>query len=190
MTNLRFDEKDIGRDILCVFAITACALVMGVTALHSQSEQARQVTRSAGTSCEAVPIDSVSDVNSLAAALQNRIAGLQISTRTGHVGSGTGTRVRGNSSVTGSNEPLIVVDDIPLRSVRTNTVTRSFSAQSFIGALDFLDPSDIAQVDILRGPAATTRYGMDAAGGVIRVYTKRGQQKGGSSARPKSRCPN
>ena len=189
MSNLRLKMAHFHRGVLIAFGLTTFAIAAGVSGLSAQSGQTMQVTRAAGSSCESVSMDSVSDVNGLASALQNRIAGLQISTRMGHAGAGTGTRLRGNGSASGSNEPLIVVDDIPIRSIRTSTVTRSFTAQSLMSALDFIDPTDIGRVEILRGPAATILYGMDAADGVIRVYTKRGVQKGGNRTGTNVRCP-
>ncbi|MFC1640356.1 TonB-dependent receptor plug domain-containing protein, partial [Gemmatimonadota bacterium] len=154
-----------------------------------QSGQSPPVTRSSGSSCESIPIDSVNDAKSLARALQSRVAGMDIFSASAHAGSGSSVRMRGNASVSGSNEPLIVVDDIPLRSVRTSSIRQHADATRIMNPLDFVDPSDVVRVEVLRGPAATTMYGMAAANGAILIYTKHGQKAGGAQTDSKVRCP-
>lgn len=86
---------------------------------------------------------------------------------------GAGYRIllRGVNSVTGSNDPLIYVDGIRLTSGQAGALIAGVSNRS---SLDFLDPSDIARVEVVRGPSASARFGMQAAGGLILIYTKRG----------------
>jgi TonB-dependent SusC/RagA subfamily outer membrane receptor len=97
--------------------------------------------------------------------------------------------MRGNASAGASNEPLIVIDDVVIRPVRISAVDRRTTTEPAMNALDFVNPADIEYVDVLRGPAATTQYGADAANGVIRIYTKRGRPKGGYPASSRVRCP-
>jgi TonB-dependent SusC/RagA subfamily outer membrane receptor len=97
--------------------------------------------------------------------------------------------MRGNASALASNEPLIVVDDMPIRPMQTASITRYSERTRTLNPLDFVDPADVVRVEVLRGPAATTLYGMEAANGAIRIYTKRGQSKGGTQADSKVRCP-
>jgi len=97
--------------------------------------------------------------------------------------------MRGNASVSASNEPLIVVDDIPIRAVQTSSITRRPGETRTLNPLDFVDPADVVRVEVLRGPAATTMYGMEAANGAIRIYTKRGEKTGGRQTNTRVRCP-
>ncbi len=179
----------LGRAV-CVVVSVACAVLGTSARAQTQAgETTRRAAPATGSSCQSIPRDTLSAAANLSAELQGRIPGLQIFSTTARGGAGTLIRLRGNGSVGGSNEPLIYVDDIRIASVRISNVTRSVTAQSMLNALDFLDLADIAQVDVLRGPAATTLYGMDAANGVIRIYTKRGQKKGGYQAESRVRCP-
>ena len=190
MPNLRFTS---GRFRCHAGAITvgcAFALLFGVSHANSQTGDAPQPTpRATGSSCESIPIDSVNDAKSLANVLQGRIAGMDIFSASAHAGSGSRVRMRGNASVSGSNEPLIVVDGVPIRSVRTSSITRRLGDTRTLNPLDFVDPSDVVRVEVLRGPAATTLYGMEAANGAIRIYTKRGPKRGGAQANSEVRCP-
>ncbi|WP_158563386.1 SusC/RagA family TonB-linked outer membrane protein [Chitinophaga silvatica] len=91
-------------------------------------------------------------------ALQGRAAGLEIQ-RTGTApGAGAQIRIRGTRSISGSNDPLVVVDGIP-----------------FEGSLNDLNPGDIASIDVLKDASATAIYGSRGANGVIIVTSKRGK---------------
>jgi TonB-dependent SusC/RagA subfamily outer membrane receptor len=89
--------------------------------------------------------------------------------------------------VSQSNVPLVYVDDIRVSPVRVASASsRSPTVQSLITALDLVDPLDVARVEVLRGPAAAWDYGMDAANGVILIYTKHGPK---AAADSRARCP-
>lgn len=92
--------------------------------------------------------------------LQNLAAGVQVSSGTGVPGETVRVRVRGATSLTGSNEPLFVIDGIP--------VTDS-------SALNDIPPSDIKSMDVLKDASAAAIYGSRAANGVVLVTTKRGE---------------
>ena len=92
-------------------------------------------------------------------ALQGRIAGVDISQTSTRPGATMQIRIRGDRSLTGSNDPLIVLDGIP-----------------FIGSLGDINPNDIKSVDILKDASATAIYGSRGANGVILVTTNRGQR--------------
>lgn len=110
-------------------------------------------------------ITSASDV------LQGRAAGVQINTTDGQVGSGSNLRIRGNSSATQSNNPLIYVDGVRMEN---GSINNSDEIGTRMSALDAINPADIDRIEIVKGPAATTLYGTEAAGGVIQIFTKRG----------------
>jgi len=190
MPNLRFQFGHRPRETVLRISVPLCLLLFCNSAVHSQTGTQQEATpRASGSSCESVPVDSVNDAASLARALEGRIAGLNIFSSSGHVGSGSRVRLRGNASASGSNEPLIIIDDVPIRPVPTTSITRYSSAERSMNPLDFVDPADVVRVEVLRGPAATTLYGMEAANGAIRIYTKRGLKRGGSQADSKVRCP-
>lgn len=97
--------------------------------------------------------------SNMVSALQGRVAGLEIQ-RTGSTpGSGNQIRIRGERSINGSNDPLVVLDGIPFEG----------------GNLNDINPNDIASVDVLKDASATAIYGSRGANGVILVTTKRGK---------------
>ena len=92
--------------------------------------------------------------------LQNLAAGVQVSSGTGVPGETVRVRVRGATSLTGSNEPLFVIDGIPV---------------SGASALNDIPPSDIKSMDVLKDASAAAIYGSRAANGVVLITTKRGE---------------
>jgi TonB-linked SusC/RagA family outer membrane protein len=113
----------------------------------------------------------------VARALTGKAAGVNIAQTSGLSGSGTNIIIRGYSSITGSNQPLFVVDGIPFNS-DTNTdgnfIEGATNASSRF--LD-LDPNSIESISILKGLSATTLYGSAGRSGVILVTTKSGNTK-------------
>jgi TonB-linked SusC/RagA family outer membrane protein len=113
-------------------------------------------------------------------ALQGRIAGVQIVGASGEAGASTNINIRGITSFTGSNQPLFIVDGIPVSNDldRTNGGPNGTlgGPQSSNRALD-IAPENIESIDVLKGPAAAALYGSRAASGAIIITTKAG--KGG-----------
>jgi TonB-linked SusC/RagA family outer membrane protein len=102
----------------------------------------------------------VRDISTLLAA---REPGLSAITSAGLTGEGARIRIRGNASLTQSNEPVIFIDGIRINNGGART-----------SRLDDIDPSTIERVEILKGAAAATLYGTEASNGVIQIFTKMG----------------
>lgn len=98
--------------------------------------------------------------------LQGRAAGVQIQQNSGAPGASSSIRIRGISSISGSNEPIFVIDGVIVDSGTGQTGQNAFAS---------INPSDIASIDILKDASATAIYGSRAANGVIQITTKRGQ---------------
>lgn len=109
--------------------------------------------------------------------IQGKAAGVQITTASGEPGAGVNIRVRGTSSVRANNNPLFVVDGVPLAgddvSAGGPNVGRGTSAAR--NPLNFLNPNDIASIDILKDASATAIYGSRGANGVVLITTKSGR---------------
>ncbi|MBW1655580.1 SusC/RagA family TonB-linked outer membrane protein [Flavobacterium quisquiliarum] len=108
-------------------------------------------------------------------AMQGKAAGVDVSSneRPGTVGSIT---IRGARSISASNAPLYVVDGIPLNSrLVTDASTGKISVDANSGGIDFLNPTDIETIDVLKDASATAIYGSRGANGVIIVTTKKGK---------------
>ncbi len=121
----------------------------------------------------AVQRGPVRDVQQL---LNGRAAGVTILQNSGVVGSGATVRIRGVSSFSLSNQPLIYVDGVRVDNAQgTGPTNQGFGASTTSRWNDF-SPDDIETIEIVRGPAASTLYGTEAANGVIQIITKKGSQ--------------
>lgn len=129
-------------------------------------------------------LNSAPNKNALEA-LRGKAAGVKITTGSGSVGASNRIVLRGESSLTGNNNALIVVDGIPIdnASSRGGATTGLFSAQD--GYADYgnrfndLNPEDIESVTVLKGASATSLYGSRGASGVLVITTKKGSGKDG-----------
>jgi len=108
--------------------------------------------------------------------IQGRASGVQVTQNSGQPGGASTIRIRGNSAVSGTGQPLYVVDGVPLdgRSARPGSTT-AFGDSPDSNPLNFLNPADIESIDILKDASATAIYGSRAAYGVVIITTKRGK---------------
>ena len=112
--------------------------------------------------------------------LQGKVAGVNISTASGAPGASTKVVIRGYSSIGGDNQPLYVIDGIPLNNTPgnfydgggNNDVVRT---QDFGNRANDINPDDIESITVLKGASATALYGSRAANGVIMITTKQGE---------------
>ena len=146
-----------------------------VTALGIEKD-----TRSLGYSTQQIKAEQISQKSepNVLNSLQGKVSGVNISSSSGLPGSSTNINIRGITSLQGSNQPLFVVDGIPI----SNDLERGFggggqgslgAAQVSNRALD-IDPESIASINILKGPAAAALYGSRASSGAIIITTKNG----------------
>lgn len=106
--------------------------------------------------------------------LQARDAGVSILPASGLAGEGSRIRIRGNASLSMSNEPIVFVDGVRVNSgggFGNNVGAGGGGAPS---RLDDIDPSSIERIEVLKGAAAATLYGTEASNGVIQIFTKKG----------------
>lgn len=123
----------------------------------------------AGGVTEAVPVGSVQEL------LQGRAPGLTLLADGGAAGDGSQIRLRGAGSLEGRSEPVIYVDGVRVSGGTASFASQCGSVTHCTDALDFLNPNDIESVEIIKGPAASTLYGAEAASGVIQIITKKGR---------------
>ena len=114
--------------------------------------------------------------------IQGRAAGVQITSNSGEPGGGINIRIRGTSSVRSGNNPLFVVDGVPLSGdeVTSGGSAGSLGSSSARNPLNFLNPNDIASIDILKDASATAIYGSRGANGVVIITTKTGKGASGT----------
>ncbi|MEK6506810.1 SusC/RagA family TonB-linked outer membrane protein [Myroides sp. C4067] len=116
-------------------------------------------------------------VASVDQALQGRVAGLQMSSTSGSPGAIQNIRIRGRNSMSATNEPLFVVDGIPLTNGDiSGTYTESGNSSTSLSSLSGINSEDIESITVLKDAAATAAYGARGGNGVILITTKRGKQ--------------
>ncbi|WP_143961723.1 SusC/RagA family TonB-linked outer membrane protein [Litoribacter populi] len=107
-------------------------------------------------------------------ALNAKVAGVQVTRQGGSAGAASSIVIRGMSSISGENQPLFVVDGIPINN-EYRTRSRSSGVDAPNRAID-INPNDIESMNVLKGPAATALYGIQAASGVVIITTKKGSR--------------
>ncbi|OIQ37964.1 MAG: SusC/RagA family TonB-linked outer membrane protein [Bacteroidetes bacterium MedPE-SWsnd-G1] len=117
--------------------------------------------------------DDITDVitPSVDQALQGKVAGLSVAANSGTPGSTAQIRIRGISSITAGNEPLYVIDGVPI----SNGNASNSGATSFFSNLASIDPNNIETVTVLKDASATAQYGARGSNGVILITTKTGK---------------
>ena len=138
--------------------------------------------REVGNSIGSVKTSDLKEVpTNVSNLLAGRVAGVQISGGTGNSGGGSSIRLRGATSLALSNQPLIYVDGVRTRSdeyprngIFFGTTQRGANVNG--SPLNDINPDDIERIEVVKGAAATTLFGTDAAAGVIQIFTKRGSQ--------------
>jgi TonB-linked SusC/RagA family outer membrane protein len=122
-------------------------------------------------------LQQVSEADPLRA-LQGKVAGVNITGSSGAPGSSTRITMRGNRSLLGNNQPLIVVDGIPFDNTQTNTSNQLVQGGAYGSGLAAIDPNNIESMNILPpGGAGAALYGVRAANGVIVITTKTGTSR-------------
>src|SRR6266545_332703 len=113
--------------------------------------------------------------------IQGRAAGVEVIQNSGEPGAGAQILIRGGSSVSAKNDPLYVIDGVPINNVSTEPDANGWTGNPSLARnpLNLLNPGDIASITVLKDAASTAIYGSRASNGVILVETKRGQPAGG-----------
>ena len=158
-----------GRSIINVALRTDVALLGEVVVVGYGSQLKYELTGSISS------IDSrdlmESTMPSFETALQGRTSGVHISGGSGKVGQAVRTRIRGSSSISASNEPLYVIDGVPVITQNLGTTSNEPT-----NPLADLNPADIESVEVLKDASAAAIYGSRASNGVIIITTKRGRE--------------
>lgn len=114
-------------------------------------------------------------------ALQGKVAGLQISSGTGSMGGSSKVLIRGVSSISGNNQPLFVVDGVPIEGSDFNSTDtqRGGGGYDYGNLIQDINPDDIENISVLKGASASALYGSRANNGVVMITTKKGKKDEG-----------
>ena len=165
--------KEIGAEK--IFNITLLEDAVGLEEVVVTAMGIKKSVKALGYSSQVVETDDVlkSNEQNLITALSSKAAGVQVTSSSGSPGGSAGIRIRGNSTISGSNDPLIIVDGIYMDNSYNSTEDATQGVAYSNRAID-INPNDIADINILKGIAATALYGTRASGGAIIITTKRG----------------
>lgn len=152
-----------------------------VTALGIERESRELGYSISGVKAEDLTVSR--DANILEA-LQGKVTGVTITRSSGNLGASTKIIIRGVTSLSGANNPLWIVDGVPIDNQQTNSGqgNRISGNRDFANGAAVINPDDIASINILKGAAAAALYGSRAAAGVIVVTTKKGKTGRGGKA--------
>ena len=128
-----------------------------------------------GYSVQSIKGESMTEAreSNITNAISGKIAGVQVTGTSGSVGASSRIVLRGNSSITGNNEPLYVVDGVPISNSSFGNAGSGGGVDLPNGAAD-INPDDIETITVLKGPNAAALYGLRAGNGVIVITTKKG----------------
>lgn len=161
------------------FALVAAAVALNEIVVTGTAGAARM--REVGNSIGSVKPDANSPVpTDVSAMLSGQLAGVSVTGGSGNAGAGSAIRLRGMTSVALTNQPLIYIDGVRLRSDEYPKNVSSQGGQNLRSSnvnaspLNDINPDDIERIEVVKGAAAATLYGTDAAAGVIQIFTKRG----------------
>lgn len=167
-------EQQVAVDIVLTVAATSLDQVI-VTGTPG-NQQRREIGNAVST-IDAADVVSKSQAPTLSDVLNGRTSGVTVAENTGRLGAGPSIQIRGISSIGLSNSPLIYID-----GVRVDNTTAAgphgpgYGEQNsaVAGRLNDISPDDIESIQIIKGPAAATIYGTEAANGVVQIITKKG----------------
>jgi len=160
--NVVMESQAIGVDevVVTAFGISRARKALGYSATEVSSDEVLQKSEP-----------------DLLRSLDGKVAGIEIRSTGGAPGSATRMTIRGNTSFTGDNQPLFVVDGIPYSNEQFETTDFVTSGGAYGSGLATLDPNDIASTSVLKGAAAAALYGSRAKNGVVLITTKSGSAK-------------
>jgi TonB-linked SusC/RagA family outer membrane protein len=143
-------------------------VVSGTAGNQERRAQAATVaTVDVSTIVQTAPISNVQQL------LTGRVPGVNVTQMTGSSGGTSLIRIRGVSSISLSNDPLVFIDGVRMDNRNLQGTGSGFG--SGVSTLNSLDPNEIESIEVVKGPAAATLYGADASAGVIQIITKRGR---------------
>ena len=163
-----------GADVTADFSITAVTVALDEVVVTGTAGGTQR--RAIGNVVASVNADSVlakAPISNVDQLLGQRTAGVMMLPGTGQVGTGSAVRIRGSSSLSLTNEPIIYIDGVRMDSDAHRGPSQRGGAN--VSRLNDINPADIESIEIIKGPAAATLYGTEASNGVIQIITKRGK---------------
>ena len=178
-------ERTVGAENVIDVQLRRVATNLDATVITALGQTTQQ--RALGTSQQTVTGVDIAGTQreNFVNSLQGRVAGVEVTSTSGVPGASSSITIRGVSSISSSNQPLMVIDGLPLDNKTMNSNVLASDAPGSTTAfnnrgVDFtnraadVNPEDIESLVVLKGPEASALYGIDAANGAIVITTKRG----------------
>ena len=159
---LKADATSLDEVVVTAMGIKRSAKALGYSATSLDGEEIAEVR-----------------TNDIMSGLAGKVAGVQISTTSSDPGASNSVIIRGVSSLNGSNQPLYVIDGVPMSNSSTYSSNGLNNGYDFGNGANAVNPDDVENMTILKGAAATALYGSRAANGVILITTKSGKKQAG-----------
>ena len=165
-----------GQSATLDFALTPAAVPLDVVVVSATGEeqQKRELGNNVAT-IDAAKITQLAAPTNAADLLNSRVPGVEVLQSGGTTGSGSRVRIRGATSLSLSNEPIIVLDGIRMDNTAQAGGFDNFTGGQAPSRINDINPEDVESVEIVKGPSAAVLYGTDAANGVIQYRTKQGR---------------
>ena len=162
-----------GQSVTANFAMESVPVSLAPVVTTATGEQRRVEIGNALSTVNVADVAKTAPVANIADVLESRAPGVVVSTGGQQTGSGARIRIRGQSSLALSNDPIYVIDGVRMTS---NSNSSAFGTGGSIPSrVGDLNPEEIENIEIVKGPSAATLYGTDAANGVIVITTKKGR---------------
>ncbi len=176
ITFIGYDQKEIevGQELEYPVRLSESSVQMDEVVVVGYGTQKKSDLTGSISSVKGEDIMATS-IASLDQGIQGKAAGVVVTQTSGQPGAATTIRIRGTSSINGTNEPLYIIDGVPIISDPGTGSTGAVRGPA-LNPLTGLNPSDIASIEILKDASATAIYGARGANGVILVTTKQGAQ--------------
>lgn len=169
---MKTQEVSVGNHPILNIKMIADAIGLDEVVTIGYGSQSRKNVIAAITSVSADDFKSMA-ATGIDKAVQGKAAGVLVTNNTGEPGGGVTIRIRGTTSIGSGNDPLYIIDGIPLEN--TQTSNRNVG-ENRVNGMSQISPYDIESIQILKDAAATSIYGARAANGVILITTKRGKE--------------
>ena len=169
-----------GQTVTSDFALQTSAVnLQEVVVTGTAGNQTRAAQGAVVATIDASSVTTQAPVSTLSQVLEGRVAGVNVTTASGTSGTAPRINIRGATSISLSNAPLVFIDGVRAYSGSRNDVGTYHGLEILGGqsitALNDLNPDDIESIEVVKGPAASTLYGADASAGVIQIITKKGR---------------
>ena len=161
-----------GQQATVEFTLAQVAVSIAPVVTTATGQTAREELGNAVSTIDVANVTETAPVATIADVLNSRAPGVTVVTGT-QTGSGSRIRIRGQSSLNLSNDPIYIIDGV--RMTRNSNSSELFTGGTQPSRASDINPDEIESIEIVKGPSAATLYGTDAANGVVVITTKRGR---------------